>query len=36
MQKVNIRLAFPLMCGADLLLDVLLQLLVRHAPVHSV
>jgi hypothetical protein len=36
MQTVNIRLAFPLMRGADVLLDLLLQLFVRHALVHSV
>jgi hypothetical protein len=35
-QKVNIRLAFPLMHGTDMLLDVLLQIFVRHALVHSV
>jgi hypothetical protein len=36
MQKVHIRLAFPLMRGADMLFDVVLQLLVRHAFFHSV
>jgi hypothetical protein len=36
MQKVHIRLTFPLMRGADMLLDVVLQLLARHALVHSV
>jgi hypothetical protein len=35
-QKVNIGLAFPLMRGADVLLDVSLQLFVRHALFHSV